>query len=66
MKVLFPKNPGLTHQCETCGALLMFTIEDIVDKQYLMCPVCQRKQKCALDLSYDGVIKNGSVSKEQK
>lgn len=67
MQVLSPKKLAFVHECINCGALLTYQIEDIYENCYIYCPVCRTKQKSALDLSYDGVVKdNGSNTTEKK
>jgi len=57
MIVLSARPVGLMHVCENCHAVLAYQPEDIYDYCYIYCPVCKIKQKCALDLRYDGTVK---------
>lgn len=66
MRVLSPKPVAMTHECQYCHAFLAFNIQDIYENKYIYCPLCKTKQECACDLSYDGVIKDDSVSKGEK
>ena len=66
MKVICQQPLASIHTCVECGALLYYGREDIYENKYIYCPLCKTKQECACDLSYDGVIKNDSVSKKEK
>lgn len=66
MRVLSQKPIAMTHECQECHAFLAFNIEDIYENKYIYCPICKTKQLSGCDLNYDGVIKNGSISKEEK
>ena len=59
MEVLATKAPGLIHICSNCRALLGFTTGDIYQSRYIYCPLCKSKELTNLDLSYNGVVKNG-------
>lgn len=65
MTVLYNKFPGSIHICSNCGALLKYTTQDIYENCYIYCPLCKSREKCAMDLSYDGVIKNGTTTGER-
>lgn len=63
MKILSPTFPGSIHFCINCQALLAYSPKDIYDNCFIYCPICKTKQKCAMDLSYNGEIKDDSTSK---
>ena len=56
MEVLSQRYLGFLHSCIECGALLKYEPTDIYDG-YLYCPLCKTKQKCALQVGYDGVVR---------
>ena len=66
MKVLSQKPIACIQECINCHCILGYNLTDIYENKYIYCPLCKTKQECACDLSYDGVIKDGSVSKEEK
>lgn len=63
MRVLSPTFPGSIHICEECNAVLAYSTQDIYENHFIYCPLCKTKQKCNLDLNYNGVINNANNSK---
>ena len=66
MRVLSKKPVACLKECQECHAILAFGLEDIYENKYIYCPLCRTKQLSNCDLSYDGVIKDDSVSKGEK
>ena len=66
MKVLSPKTVAFLHECQGCGAILTYGLQDIYENKYIYCPVCKTKQLRKCDLSYDGVVKNNGSNLEGK
>lgn len=58
VQVISPKRVWPLHTCVECGALLTYDYtKDIYEDKYIYCPICKTKQVSALNLKYDGVIK---------
>lgn len=65
MRVISPKPIAHIHTC-ACGCIFSYDFEDIYQNKYIYCPICRTKQESACDLSYDGVIKDDSITKREK
>lgn len=57
IQVICPKCVGLIHSCTWCGAIFKYEMEDVYEKKYIYCPICKEKQECALQIKYNGIIK---------
>lgn len=56
MMVIANKIPSSLHICEYCNALLAYTADDVYENHYIYCPICKTRQRCKLDLEWDGLI----------
>lgn len=66
MVVLAKRKPAFVQECSGCFALLGYNIPDIYQNKYVYCPVCRTKLTTNIDLSYDGVIKDGSNGQKKQ
>lgn len=52
--------------CENCEAILVYDVRDVFDGKYVYCPNCKKKMISLFDLEWNGVVKNGSQSSEER
>ena len=57
MKILNPRYYGLIARCNSCGAILGYTPEDVNNSQNIKCPQCGFILWVPFNPNYDGVIK---------
>lgn len=57
IQVIAPKCCGLVHICDYCGCIFKYEASDVYDKKYVYCPICKEKQEAALQVGYDGVVR---------
>ncbi len=57
MEVIRQIAPGSLHICDNCYALLAYNPSDVYEGHFIYCPVCKKRQKCNMDLEWDGTIK---------
>lgn len=60
MVVLSPNFPGFVCECVNCHAILGYIQQDIYGSKFVYCPICHAQILTNVDLSYDGVVNNGS------
>lgn len=65
MKIISKRPIAFMQNC-TCGCVFSYEITDIYQNKYVYCPLCRTKLTSNCDLSYDGVIKDDSISKKEK
>lgn len=48
---------GLICRCNSCGALLGYTADDVHKNSYVTCPQCGFEILTKMQVDYDGVVK---------
>ena len=66
MKILNTRYYGLIARCNSCGALLGYTPDDVSNTQNIKCPQCGFVLWVPFNPNYDGVIKESEEKENGK
>lgn len=67
MEILSPKYPGIWFICDQCGAVVANVKDnEIYEDSIVYCPICHWRNQLNYVKSYDGIVKETIVVKEEE